>query len=241
MKAIIFNSGLGKRMGNLTKNNPKSMVKLYNGETIFARQIRILSECGIKEFIITTGPFKEQLEEASQKFTNCKFQFVHNPLYQETNYIYSMYLAKDYLDDDVLLLHGDLVFNKKLVEKILNDKHSSVGLINEDKKLPEKDFKAKVKNNLLKEVSINIFDSDCYAFQPLYKLAKDDLNKWNLQIEKYVKENNVNVYAENALNDILDEINITTISYKDYYIDEIDNEEDYLRVNKEIEKFDKNE
>ena len=56
-----------------------------------------------------------------------------------------------------------------------------------------------------------------------------------------MKENNVNVYAENALNDILDEINITTISYKDYYIDEIDNEEDYLRVNKEIEKFDKNE
>ena len=241
MKAIIFNSGLGKRMGDLTKNNPKSMVKLYNGETIFERQIRILSAYGIKEFIITTGPFKEQLEKASQKFTNCKFQFVHNPLYQETNYIYSMYLAKDYLDDDVLLLHGDLVFNKKLVEKILDDKHSSVGLINEDKKLPEKDFKARVKNNLLKEVSINIFDSDCYAFQPLYKLAKDDLNKWNLQIEKYVKDENVNVYAENALNDILDEINIATISYKDYYIDEIDNEEDYLRVNKEIEEFDKNE
>lgn len=241
MKAIIFNSGLGKRMGELTKNNPKSMVKLYNGETIFDRQIRILSECGIKEFIITTGPFKEQLEEASKKFTNCNFNFVHNPLYQETNYIYSMYLAKDYLDDDVLLLHGDLVFNKKLVQKILSDNNPSVGLINEEKELPEKDFKARVNGGLLKEVSINIFDSDCYAFQPLYKLAKNDLKKWNLQIEKYVKENNVNVYAENALNDILDEINITTLSYKNYYIDEIDNEEDYIRVNKEIEKIDENE
>ena len=68
MKAIIFNSGIGNRMGYLTKNNPKCMVKLYNGETIFERQIRILSECGIKDFIITTGPFKEQLEKIASKY-----------------------------------------------------------------------------------------------------------------------------------------------------------------------------
>lgn len=48
MKAIIFNSGIGSRMRHLTKNNPKCMIKLYNGETIFERQIRILSSCGIK-------------------------------------------------------------------------------------------------------------------------------------------------------------------------------------------------
>lgn len=70
MKAIIFNSGLGSRMARLTENNPKCMVKLYNGETILERQIRILSDCGIKDFIITTGPFKEQLYEVADKFKN---------------------------------------------------------------------------------------------------------------------------------------------------------------------------
>jgi len=50
MKAVIFNSGLGKRMGDLTKNNPKCMVRLSNGESIFERQIRLLSEEGIKDF-----------------------------------------------------------------------------------------------------------------------------------------------------------------------------------------------
>ncbi len=60
MKAVIFNSGLGSRMGELTKDKPKCMLELYNGETIFQRQIRILSECGIKDFVITTGPYKEQ-------------------------------------------------------------------------------------------------------------------------------------------------------------------------------------
>ena len=75
MKAIIFNSGIGNRMGFLTKNNPKCMVKLYNGETIFERQIRILSGCGIKDFIITTGPFKEQLEKIASKYSKLNFCF----------------------------------------------------------------------------------------------------------------------------------------------------------------------
>ena len=52
MKACIFNSGLGNRMGDFTKNNHKSMAPLKNGETIFHRQIRILKEEGITDFII---------------------------------------------------------------------------------------------------------------------------------------------------------------------------------------------
>ena len=102
MKATIFNSGLGSRMAGLTENNPKCMVKLYNGETIFERQIRILNECGIKDFIITTGPFKEQLYEVAAKFPHLHFQFVANDDYKNTNYIVSMNNAYDYLDSITL-------------------------------------------------------------------------------------------------------------------------------------------
>ena len=62
MKAVIFNSGLGNRMGDFTKNNHKSMAPLKNGETVFHRQIRILSAEGITDFIVTKGPFEEQLQ-----------------------------------------------------------------------------------------------------------------------------------------------------------------------------------
>lgn len=238
MKAIIFNSGLGSRMAGLTENNPKCMVKLYNGETIFERQIRILSECGIKDFIITTGPFKEQLYEVADKFENLNFQFVANNDYKNTNYIVSMNNANKYLNDDVLLLHGDLVFNKDLVNKILKDKRKSICLFNEEKKLPEKDFKGRFKDNKLLEVSVNIFDDDCYAFQPLYKLDKKDLQLWKEKVAEFVKQGNVKVYAENALNEITDNTNIYGMSYKDDYIDEIDNEDDYKRVSREIKNFD---
>lgn len=241
MKAIIFNSGLGSRMAGLTDKNPKCMVKLYNGETIFERQIRILSECGIQDFIITTGPFKEQLYKAAEKFKNLHFQFVANDDYKNTNYIVSMNNANQFLDDDVLLLHGDLVFNKNLVTKLLDNKNVSVCLYNEEKELPEKDFKGRFKDNKLIEVSVNIFDNDCYAFQPLYKLDKTNLQLWKDKVAEFVENGNIKVYAENALNEITENLNIQGMSYKDDYIDEIDNEIDYNRVSNEIKLFDSKE
>ena len=95
------------------------MALLKNGETVFARQLRILAACGIREFIVTTGPFHEQLEETARRFPELTFHFVRNPIYDKTNYIYSMYLARDPFDDDVLMLHGDLVFNQRLVSSLM--------------------------------------------------------------------------------------------------------------------------
>ena len=237
MKALIFNSGLGRRMGNLTEDKPKCLVKLYNGETILERQIRILQSCGIKRFIITVGPYKEDIFRITKKFDDTNFIFVDNPDYATTNYIVSMNNAGDFLDDDILLLHGDLVFNKELVEKILKNENPSVCLFNENTKLPEKDFKARFENGILKEVGVNIFDN-CYAFQPFYKLSKNDISIWKDKVAEFVNSGNVTVYAENALNEITGKISICGMSYKDDYIEEIDNEEDYIKVCREIKEFD---
>lgn len=240
MKALIFNSGIGKRMGELTKHSPKCMVKLKNSETIFERQLRLLNDVGIKDVIITTGPYEEQLKEVASKkaYQDMHFTFVHNDKYDQTNYIYSFYLTKEFLDDDFLILHGDLVFNKKLLLTILNDPHQSTCLINKKIHLPEKDFKGRIVDNKLKEVSIHIFDDNCYTFQPLYKLTKNDLKIWMNKVEEFVLASNVNVYAENALNEVSDKLDIFPISYEKYYINEIDNVDDYEKVSSEIRNLD---
>lgn len=237
MKAIIFNSGLGNRMGKLTEDKPKCMVKLYNGETIFERQIKILSECGIKEFIVTTGPLEEQLMEVSKNYQNLTFDFVPNKEYNSTNYIVSMNNIEQ-VTDDVLLLHGDLVFNRELIRKVLADDHTSICLFNEEKDLPEKDFKCRIEQGRLKEVSVNIFDEECFAFQPLYKLSRQQMNAWQDEVAGMVSEGTTDVYAENALNRISSQLDIVAMSYKDDYIDEIDNEMDYNRVSEEIKYYD---
>lgn len=240
MKALIYNSGLGKRMGELTKDKPKSMVELKNGETIFARQLRLLKECGIKDVIITTGPFKEQIEAVTKEpqFSDMNFTLVENPIYDKTNYIYSMYCAREYLDDDMIMLHGDLVFNKSLLKKILSSEDKDLITINRKKELPEKDFKGRIKDGNLQEVSINIFDDDCFALQPMYKLSKGTLRKWVDKTVEFVENGNTYVYAENAFNEILPSLSVKEFSYENDFIDEVDNPDDLERVSNEIRLFD---
>ena len=238
MKAVIFNSGLGHRMGDMTKTHHKSMTTLNDGETLFHRQIRLLSAEGIKDFIVTTGPFEEQLKNEAADFPELNFTFVRNPIYDKTNYIYSMYLAREYMDDDLVFLHGDLVFNRKLVHDVLNCEDKNTATVNFEKALPEKDFKGRVKDGKVLEVSINIFDDDCFAFQPFYKMEKATAAAWIGKVVEFINKGENKCYAENALNEIFASLNVRAFSYVGYYVDEIDNMDDYMRVKEEILPFD---
>lgn len=242
MRAVIFNSGMGSRLGGRTCLHPKCMTTLYHTETIFSRQIRILSACGVDEFVITTGPFADQIEAAAavcqMQNPRLRFIFVPNPQYRTTNYIVSMYLARDYLDTELLLLHGDLVFSEGLVREMLASSASSLCLYHEDKILPRKDFKAQFHNGMLKKVSVRIFGEDCYAFQPLYKLDANAVRTWRDRVVLFVEAGKNQVYAEEALNEVVSDMSILGMSYKLHYIDEIDNEEDYRRVTEEICRYD---
>ena len=101
MKALLLNSGLGSRMGALTKNQPKCMTELTDGETILSRQLRLLSDCGIQEAVITTGAFDEAVAEYCKSLElPLDISFVKNPLYDRTNYIYSIYCARELLRDE---------------------------------------------------------------------------------------------------------------------------------------------
>ena len=240
MKALIFNSGIGKRMLELTAHCPKSMVHLYNDETIFERQIRLLQEAGVREVIITTGPYPEMLKAICNKprYSNMHFEFPHNEIYDTSNYIYSMYKAKDLLDDDILMMHGDLVFDRSLIPAMLKDSRKDLCLINKYKALPEKDFKGRMVDGRLREVGINIFDDNCFAFQPLYKLSKETIKAWVDNVARFVENKNINVYAENALNEISGSLSIYPMSYSNHFIDEVDNKDDLARVNTCIEQWD---
>ena len=92
MKALILNSGKGSRMGDLTKNHPKCMTEIASMETILSRQLRQIEDYGIKEVVITTGPFEDKLIHYVESLgLDLEYSFVRNPLFAETNYIYSIY------------------------------------------------------------------------------------------------------------------------------------------------------
>ena len=173
MKALILNSGMGSRMGVLTSKHPKCMTEITAKDTILSYQLKKLVDIGVTEVVMTTGLFEEVLIEYCNSLElPMHITFVKNPLYQETNYIYSIYCARGFLDDDMLLMHGDLVFENQVLEKVLACEKSCI-VVSSTVELPKKDFKAVIKDDHITGVGIDFFE-DAVAAQPLYKLLRED-------------------------------------------------------------------
>lgn len=233
MKALILNSGMGSRMGVLTSEHPKCMTEISSKETILSRQLRMLSDAGIKEVVITTGLFDSILIKYCKNLDlPISIKFVKNPLYDKTNYIYSIYCARQYIDDDIILIHGDLVFENKVLDEVM-DFGGSCMTVSSSMDLPEKDFKAVIQGGKIVKVGIEFFN-DVMAAQPLYKLKRKDWKKWLDKIVEFCEGNNTGCYAENAFNDISNECSLFPLDVKDCLCNEIDNPEDLAIVSDKL-------
>ena len=237
MRALILNSGLGSRMGDLTKECPKCMTPVSPNETILSRQLRMLCEAGITEAVMTTGAFDSVLvSECSRLDLPLRIIFVKNPDYAQTNYIYSIYCAREALrGQDILLMHGDLVFENTVLDDLLACETSCMA-VSSAVPLPEKDFKAVTAGGTVQKVGIEFF-TDAVAAQPLYKLRKDDWDRWLDAIIAYCESGDPakrRCYAENALNE-LPEKQIAALDISDRLCAEIDNPSDLAVVSVKLQ------
>ena len=122
MQAMILAAGMGKRLKELTNENTKCMVEV-NGVTIIERMLRQLDKLGLSRIIIVVGykasALAEHIEELQIK---TPITYVKNEIYDKTNNIYSLYLAREYLlEEDTLLIESDLVFEDAVLQRILAD------------------------------------------------------------------------------------------------------------------------
>ena len=236
MKALLLNSGLGHRMGVITKEHPKCMTEISAHNTILSRQLRQLVSFGIKEVVMTTGYYdKVLIDYCDALHLPLHITFVNNPIYDQTNYIYSIYCAKEYLkDDDIILMHGDLVFENLVMEAVIESPVSCMA-VSSTLPLPEKDFKAVIKDGRIDKVGIEFFDN-AMAAQPLYKILKNDWLVWLNNIERFCENDNRKCYAENAFNEVSEQCNIYPCDVKDMLCAEIDTPEDLDIVSKKLAK-----
>ncbi len=238
MKALILNSGTGSRMGVLTSEHPKCMTEVSSRETILSRQLRQLVQSGIQEVVMTTGPFDCVLEDYCESLElPVNFQFVNNPRYGETNYIYSIYCAREFLrDDDIVLIHGDLVFENSVMDDVIASAGSCM-TVSTAIPLPEKDFKAVVQDGYITKVGVEFFD-DAVAAQPLYKLNRADWLVWLGEIERFCEDSEVRCYAERALNQVSDRCRIVPLDVGKRLCAEIDDAEDLKTVSARVREVD---
>lgn len=130
MQAIILAAGMGKRLKELTNNNTKCMVKV-NGVTMIERMLSQLDKLNLSNIVIVIGYKGEELREyISTLNIKTTISYVSNDVYDKTNNIYSLYLAKDYLlKEDTLLLESDLIFEDSVLTKIIEDEYPSLALV----------------------------------------------------------------------------------------------------------------
>ena len=130
MQAIILAAGMGRRLKELTKDSTKCMVRV-GGRTLIERALSQLDGFGLDRIVIVAGYRGGKLKDYVRSLKiRTPIVFVDNPVYDKTNNIYSLYLAKDYLlEDDTLLLESDLIFEERVLRRLVEAPYPSLALV----------------------------------------------------------------------------------------------------------------
>lgn len=130
MQGIILAAGMGKRLKELTNNNTKCMVKV-NGTTLIERALSQLDKLNLSRIVIVIGyEGKKLVEYVKSLEIKTKVLFVENPIFDKTNNIYSLYMAKEYMEeDDTILLESDLIFEENVLKCLIEDERDTLALV----------------------------------------------------------------------------------------------------------------
>ena len=201
MKIIILAAGEGTRLRPLTENIPKCMVKLF-GKSILETQIETYRGCGISDISVVTGYLGNSIN-----IDNIKYY--RNPNFKNTNMVETLFCAKENLNDSVIVAYGDIVFERKILEKLIKSKDDISITIDTNW---EKYWKTRFQEPLDDAESLRL-DSNGYIldigqkineieeiqgqFIGLMKFEQDGINNLKKFYEKVKKESTL---GENPLN-----------------------------------------
>ena len=235
MQAIILAAGMGKRLKEYTKNNTKCMVKV-NGVTMIERLLRQLDVRGISRIVIVEGYEGAKLiDHVNSLGVKTPVEFINNPVYDRTNNIYSLFLAKDrLLEEDTLLFESDLIFDDSILDRIIADPRDTLAVVDKyESWMDGSCVKVSSDDRILAFIPKNAFEfnerDEYYKTVNVYKFSKDFVERYYLPfLEAYQKALGKNEYYEQVLRVItmLDEpaIGALRLSTEKWY--EIDDVQD---------------
>ena len=245
-KAIILAAGIGKRLGELTRNTPKCLLTIDFEDTLLDLSIRSLIDNNILEIIIVTGFGAETLKShIVKKWKNkVSFKYIFNEYFKEYNNIYSAYLARNIWNDETLLLNSDIIYHPMILKNLLLEIKNSNGqksflVIDDKKQLTAESMKVKV-NSLgeIKEISKGLeIKSSLGEYIGITYLR-------GLERVKFLESlgNNVvgtchgkslhDLYYEDAIAHTLNEVSVYPASTQGKSWTEVDTKEDYETAKK---------
>ena len=207
MQAIILAAGMGRRLGDYTRNNTKCMVPV-NGVRLIDRLLGQLAKQKLQRVIIVVGyKGKELREYIGNRYEGLvNVEFAENPIYDTTNNIYSLALVKDKLqEDDTLLIESDLIFSERMIPMIVDNPYPNLALVAKyetwmDGTMVRIDDDLNIVNFISKDAfDYNEVDS-YYKTVNIYKLSRQfSQQKYVPFLDAYTKAVGNNEYYENVL------------------------------------------
>ena len=236
MQAVILAAGMGKRLGEYTKDNTKCMVKV-NGVTLIDRLLGQLSGLDLKRVIIVVGYQGDKLiEHIGDRYSDAiNIEYVRNPIYDKTNNIYSLALTKDKLqEDDTLLIESDLIFDDRMFPLLLDDPYPNLALVAKyrtwmDGTMVRIDDDCNIVNFIPKNAFKYSDVEHYYKTVNIYKFSKDFLvHKYIPFLDAYCSALGNNEYYEQVLRVIcmLDNSELKALPITDEKWYEIDDAQD---------------
>lgn len=206
MQAIILAAGMGKRLGELTKGNTKCMIEV-GGETLISRLLHQLDQLHLQRIILVVGYKAKELREYLLNIhIQTAIEYVENTIYDKTNNIYSLYLAKDYLTkDDTLLFESDIIMEDSLIQKLIENPYPDLALVDKyESWMDGTVVTIDEENRILRFIPNSLFKydeiPDYYKTVNVYKFSKHFSSTMYVPfLEAYCKALGRNEYYEQVL------------------------------------------
>ena len=206
MQAIILAAGMGKRLGEYTKNNTKCMVPV-NGTRLIDRLLGQLSKLHLNRVVIVVGyEGKKLMDYLGDSYQGLKIEYVDNPVYDKTNNIYSLFLAREkMIEDETILVESDLIFQDGMFDLLVNNPYPNLALVAKYESWMDGTMvKIDEDNNIIIFITKEAFNyndiDNYYKTVNIYKLSSEfSKNKYVPFLEAYSKAMGNNEYYENVM------------------------------------------
>lgn len=242
MKSVILAAGVSARLRPLTDNTPKCLLKI-GGKTILERTLDNLRAYNLDDIIIVTGYFEEQIKSFVEKYyPQLNVTYIFNEQYDTTNNIYSLWMTKDLvMNNEMLLMDSDILFDKKILELLIKSKYQNCLALRSDHKLSDEEIKVRLNSDKsIAEISKTVDLKHAVGESLGIEKFSSEFTKKLFEIldRKILVENKVKVFYEAAFQDAINEGNkIYAVDIGKLKCIELDFVEDIEEANREVVRY----
>lgn len=206
MKAIILAAGIGKRLGTDVDRPPKWLLE-FGGQTLLQRHLDSLERCGVRRLVVGLGYRAERVEAALASHCGAlQIETVHNPDYRRGS-IVTLWTLREHLmqGDEILLMDADVLYDGRLLQRLLDSPHSNCFLLDRDFEPGEEPVKLCLREGRFVEFRkrIEVDFDECGESVGFFRFGPEIAGRLAGVVQSYIDADRLDAPHEDAIRDLL--------------------------------------